>query len=118
MALIKALDFLNKQGKLTFDDPTVRCELKRLDINKTDTKSESENKNGSLKRRKRADNHGYSIPAVDWFKEGYLITRAMKEISFRGVSGRNISFSKWGGPAKNTYMIVNVRTGNFELIIY
>ena len=109
MALIKALDHLDKNGKLTFKDPVVKCGLVGSpDV--FDTKSNSESNSG---RNKRSEKNEYSIPIIDNFKEGHLITQAMKEISYDGVGGEGISFSNSGGPDKNTYMIVNVRTGEY-----
>ena len=113
-ALIRALDLLDKQGKLTFEDPVLECDLEDpFEVETTETEEEDNRRieRGNLRRGKRSEKGDYTIPIMRKFEEGGLIAQAMKEISFDGVSGKNISFSSSGGPAKNTYTIVNVRAG-------
>lgn len=115
-ALVKALDLLDKQGKLTFDDPIVECDLEYpSEREESETEDNSEIEKRHLRRRKREEKGDYTIPIMKKFKEGGLIAQAMKQISFDGFSGENISFSISGGPLKNTYTIVNVRAGKYHL---
>ena len=99
---------------MTFEDPVVECDLEDpSDFETTETEEGDDRgiERRKLRRGKRSEKGDYTIPVMRKFGEGGLIAQAMKEISFDGVSGKNISFSSSGGPTKNTYTIVNVRAG-------